>query len=94
MVEVNVRLRDKVAPRRATREIQLGRYIVCQGLRDEVPPAPRLVNKLTREIHRMSNGTGPPDTTKKLAYWVDLLVLSRNHVFELFRSETLYMNKN
>ena len=35
---------------------------------------------------RAHNGLGPPNPTKKLARWVDLLdqPLSRNHVFKIF----------
>ena len=40
---------------------------------------------------RAPNGLGPPNSTKKLAQWVDPLgqPLSRNHVFEIFRGEPL-----
>ena len=36
-----------------------------------------------------SNGLGPPEPTKKLAHWVELLgqLLSWNHFFENFRGE-------
>ena len=38
---------------------------------------------------RAPDGLGPPNPTKKLAHWVDLLgqSLSRNHVFEILRVE-------
>ena len=39
---------------------------------------------------RAHNGPGPPNPTKKLANYVDLLgqLLSWNHVFEIFSGET------
>ena len=39
--------------------------------------------------HAPNNCLGPPNPTKKLAHWVDLLgqPLTRNHVFEIFRPE-------
>ena len=38
---------------------------------------------------RPPNGLGPPNPTKKLAHWMELLgqLLSRNPVFEIFRGE-------
>ena len=41
---------------------------------------------------RAPNGLGPPNPTKKLAHWVDLLgqPLSRNHVFEIFSLEPFF----
>ena len=35
------------------------------------------------------NGLGPPNPTKKLAHWMDLLgqPLSRNHIFKILRGE-------
>ena len=38
---------------------------------------------------RAPNGLGPPNPTKKMARWMDLLgqPLSRNHVFEILRGE-------
>ena len=38
---------------------------------------------------RAPNGLGPPNPTKKLAHWMDLLgqQLSRNRVFEIYRGE-------
>ena len=40
---------------------------------------------------RASDGLGPPNPTKKLANWVELLgqPLFRNHVFEIFRGKPL-----